>query len=318
MQFRIAQDKLQDMQDEGAMRLEWLDDILAVAKTGSFTQAAHQRNLTASAFSRRIQAIEDHLGTTLFDRTRKPVQMHAMVADQRATMERLAADLRQLSGALRRGDGENRIVLASQHALTTALTPGLVADIHAAHAGVYLRLRSANLDECFGLLLSGQAAVALVYRVAGSTHPINADYIETVQIGADRLIPTCATAQRTQVRTDVASGRLRVIAYPPDVFLGEVVAARVYPRLSPNCQIIAVAETALTLAVYELCAAGLGVAWLPRSLVAGRLADGSLTDLSGDLPDVSLDVTAVRLIAARQPIEDSIWSVLIQTADVPG
>ena len=46
------------------MRIEWLQDILAVARTGSFAQAAQQRNLTPSAFSRRIQGIEDHLGVS--------------------------------------------------------------------------------------------------------------------------------------------------------------------------------------------------------------------------------------------------------------
>jgi DNA-binding transcriptional LysR family regulator len=40
------------------MRLEWLDDILAVAQTGSFSEAAQKRHLTQSAFSRRIRTIE--------------------------------------------------------------------------------------------------------------------------------------------------------------------------------------------------------------------------------------------------------------------
>jgi LysR family transcriptional regulator, hypochlorite-specific transcription factor HypT len=285
----------------GEMRLEWLEDILAVARTGSFVQAAHQRNLTASAFSRRIQGIEDHLGVALFDRTRKPVQLQAGVADQREAMERLVAELRQLTGALQRRDGANRIVLASQHALTAALTPGLVARIHAADADVYLRLRSANLDECFALLLSRQADVALVYRVVGGVHPISADYIETVQIGADYLIPVCAAVPM--------AGPLRVIAYPRDVFLGAVMAARIYPLMTGR-QIIPVAETALTLAAQELAVAGLGVAWLPRSLVQDKLADGRLTDMSDMLPSLALDVTAVRLIAQRTPVAAAVWQEL--------
>jgi DNA-binding transcriptional LysR family regulator len=34
------------------MRLEWLEDILAVMETGSFIRAAEQRLLTQPAFSR--------------------------------------------------------------------------------------------------------------------------------------------------------------------------------------------------------------------------------------------------------------------------
>jgi LysR family transcriptional regulator, hypochlorite-specific transcription factor HypT len=314
MQFRKARGKLRSVQVEGAMRLEWLEDILAVAKTGSFTRAAHQRNVTASAFSRRIQGIEDHLGVALFDRTRKPVQLMPGVADQREAMERLVAELRQLTGALQRGDGANHIVVASQHALTAALTPGLVARIHAAQADVYLRLRSANLDECFAMLFSRQADIALVYRVAGTGHPISADYIETVQIGEDVLLPVCAAMQFSAFRTGMEKGVLRVIAYPQNVFLGEVLTQRVYPALPPDCRILPVAETALTLAAQELALAGLGVAWLPQSLVQAKLQDGRLTDLSETLPKLALDVTAVRLIAQRTAVEAAVWLELTAQA----
>lgn len=311
MQFRIMQAKLQNVQVEDAMRLEWLEDILAVVKTGSFAQAAQRRSLTASAFSRRIQGIEEHLGVVLFDRARKPVQLAAGVADQRDAMERLVAELRQLTGALQRGDGANRIVIASQHALTAALTPGLVAKLHAVHADVYLRLRSANLDECFALLLSRQADIALVYRVAQTGHPISADYIESVQIGVDDLIPVCGAHQVRAVQADMEKGLLRVIAYPREVFLGEVVALRIYPMLPSGCRIVPVAETALTMAALELALAGLGVTWLPRSLVRGMLLDGRLASIADALPTLQLDVTAVRLIAQRTQFETAIWHELI-------
>ncbi len=173
------------------MRLEWLDDILAVAQTGSFHQAAEQRHLTQSAFSRRVQAIEDYIGVPLFDRTRKPVQLRPTTAAQAENIARLAQSLRQLAEDLRLGDrlAENRIVITSQHALTTALTPKLLQRLQATGPEVFLKLRSANLDDCFALLLSGQADIGLVYKLPGQDHPIAADYIETETIGTDRLIP---------------------------------------------------------------------------------------------------------------------------------
>ena len=86
------------------MRLEWLEDILAIAQTGSFSGAAERRNLTQSAFSRRIQQIEDHVGVELFDRTRKPVQLRPTTQAQGAQIEQISAALRQLITDLRRGD----------------------------------------------------------------------------------------------------------------------------------------------------------------------------------------------------------------------
>jgi LysR family transcriptional regulator, hypochlorite-specific transcription factor HypT len=107
------------------MRLEWLEDILAVVDTGSFSDAADRRRLTQSAFSRRMAGIEAYLGVTLFDRSRKPVQLTAPVLAQRDKIARMAQDLRHLTADLRQGDRQagSRIVLASQHALTTALSP---------------------------------------------------------------------------------------------------------------------------------------------------------------------------------------------------
>ena len=118
------------------MRLEWLEDILAVAQTGSFSEAAERRHLTQSAFSRRIGSIESHVGFELFDRSRKPVQLRPTTRDQYDQITRLVADLHQLVTDLRQGDrkASNRIVIASQHALTTALTPALLDDMQSSNA----------------------------------------------------------------------------------------------------------------------------------------------------------------------------------------
>ncbi len=300
------------------MRLDWLEDILAVAKTGSFNEAAEQRNLTPSAFSRRVQSIEDHIGVRLFDRSRKPVQLRPGVAEQRDRIERLAAELRNLMAELRRGDrtAGNMIVLASQHALTTAMTPQLVKRIHDRHAEIYLRLRSANADECFAMLLSRQADIALVYRLVGTEHPFAADYIESMAIGTDSLVPVFARAKLDDLRGTMGRGMLPVIAYPRDVFLGGIIERHVYPRVAEEYRIVPVAETALTLASQELALAGLGVAWLPKSLVSGKVAAERLADLSDILPAQGLEVTAVRLGIRRRPAEEAVWAILRdQTAE---
>ena len=71
------------------------------------------------------------------------------------------------------------------------------------------------------------------------------------------------------------------------------------------------AETALTLAAVELAAVGVGVAWVPMSLAQGRIAEGSLVDLSSDLPSCQLDVTSVRLFGNPWPVADSVWSEIL-------
>lgn len=53
------------------MRLERLNYFLAVAETGSFTEAAERLYTTQSAVSKQILALEKELGVSLFDRSRR-------------------------------------------------------------------------------------------------------------------------------------------------------------------------------------------------------------------------------------------------------
>lgn len=63
------------------MRLEWIEDILAVHDTGSLRAAASKRLLTASAFTRRIRVLEEAIGTDIFDRRKKPVVLRPHVLE---------------------------------------------------------------------------------------------------------------------------------------------------------------------------------------------------------------------------------------------
>ena len=57
------------------MNLFWLEDFLALAATGNFSRAAEERHMTQPAFSRRIRALEEWLGTELFDRSSQPARL---------------------------------------------------------------------------------------------------------------------------------------------------------------------------------------------------------------------------------------------------
>ena len=76
------------------MRLEWLEDIMAIAETGSFSGAAERRRLTQSAFSRRVRQIEEHIGVELFDRNHKPIRLRPTTQAQSEQILLLAAGLR--------------------------------------------------------------------------------------------------------------------------------------------------------------------------------------------------------------------------------
>ncbi|MFD0386818.1 LysR family transcriptional regulator [Tistrella bauzanensis] len=55
--------------------IRWLEDLIALAETGSFTRAADRRNVTQSGFSRRIQSLEQWARAPLVDRAGTPLRL---------------------------------------------------------------------------------------------------------------------------------------------------------------------------------------------------------------------------------------------------
>lgn len=291
------------------MRLDWLEDILAVLDTGSFVRAAERRSLTQSAFTRRIRAIEDSLGAPLFDRSRKPVMLLPAIREQEAQMRRLASDLRALGDSLRGAAlGQDRAIsLACQHAITTTVSPGLVRTLTEA-TGASIRVRSGNRDECLLMLLSGEVDLVVSYDLTGGSTPTPA--FRDHRLGEETLRPVCTP----DMAKTLSGGHLPVISYPRDVFLGQVMDSQVWPRLPAGTHLHRKAETALTLAAYHYARDGIGVAWLPGSLVAQDLAGGALVDpFAGDLR-LTLEIRLLCLREGARPSALEAWGILVQNA----
>ncbi len=57
------------------MDLKHLEDFISLCETGSFSRSAAVRNVTQSAFNRRIQALETWIGAALIDRSTYPTSL---------------------------------------------------------------------------------------------------------------------------------------------------------------------------------------------------------------------------------------------------
>ncbi len=295
------------------MRLEWLEDILAISETGSFSGAAARCRLTQSAFSRRVQQIEDYVGVELFDRTHKPIRLQPTTQAQHDQILALSTALRQLLVDLRRGErlASNKVVIACQHSLTAVRIPALLQQLDDQRDSIHVRLRSANLDECTGLLLSRQADVAIVYRLPDESNDFKADFLEVITIGTDRLIPVFKELLPGVSNSLPSRAAIPYIAYPADVFFGKTMERKILPFLDMRQHFRPQVETALTLAAVEMAVAGIGVAWVPESLAFSRIAAGQLIDLSGDLPSCDLEIKAMRLEGSLSLAGTVFWSQLV-------
>ncbi|SDN65861.1 DNA-binding transcriptional regulator, LysR family [Lutimaribacter pacificus] len=289
------------------MRLEWLEDIVAIFESDSLNEAAHRRYLTQPAFSRRVRSIEDYLGVELMDRSRKPARPTGTLVEQEERLRRLSADLKSLVVDLRKADRQvsSRVVIASQHAITTSLLPGLIAD-RLATLGYTLRLRSANRSECWGMLITKEADLVLTYKsMAELAHPPE-EYMEELIISKEDLIPVGSAGMRPQIE----GGHLPMIGYPSDVFLGKLIETEVSPHIPEGISTEVTVETALTVAAMQIAANGVGIAWIPRSMLENLPSRSGLVSYSDLLPTPRIATTATRLIGRKSDAEERIWAEL--------
>lgn len=286
------------------MRLEWIDDILAVLDCGSLAQAAEKRGITQSAFTRRVRTIEDSIGTTLFDRRRKPVTLMLGVQTLESEMRELSARLHQLGHMLKTTSSQRDkpLTFVCQHALTTTISPRIVRA--ATRDGeLSVRVHSGNQDDCLMQLLSKEVDLAIMYALPQEPETEISRAFESVDLGEDCLIPVCAPSLRDKASCAV----IPIIAYPADVFLGQVFTQMIGPRLPIGAATLPIAETALTLAMMQLALSEIGIAWLPFSLVSQSLSRGDLVRIDNLLPAQTLDIKMVRLRATQTERRETIW-----------
>lgn len=83
------------------MTLVQLRHLVSLAETGSFSKAAQAQFLTQPALSRSIRALEDELGTALFDRIGRRIELTPFGRETLARAQLLLADADELQGSSR-------------------------------------------------------------------------------------------------------------------------------------------------------------------------------------------------------------------------
>ena len=299
------------------VKLEWLEDLLAVIDHGSLSKAATARHLTQPAFSRRVRALENYLDCELYDRNRKPLQLTRSVQELEPAIRDCVTRLHELSNSLgQSARAELLLVIACQHSISTAIAPPMISQL-SANLDARIRLRSANRDECLTMVLTAEAGVALVYRLGDSesiSMPrfIDSRFVDSIVVGQDELIPVIATSALPQVRRDKRNRELSIIAYPEDVYLGQLFRQKLLPSLAQQFQLRWIAETGLTTAAAEFARSGAGIAWVPRSLAKAHLDSGQLALADRNLPRISLDICLLKPGQTSTPEVTALQTWLMQ------
>lgn len=246
------------------MELQWIDDFLALCETRNFTRAAQARCTTQSAYSRRMQRLEDWLGAPLFDRERRPVTLTAAGEEFLSRAHRLRDDIFDARRAVLSVSShlEKSVRVYTTNTLAaTILSPWLI--------GRGLRNYSlivASVSGCLEAVRRGHADLALTPHF-GDAEPLAG--LTTQEIGEDRLILTQSGGGAGKVA--LLRGELAgpLMLYTPGTQYGARIAAmldahRIRIRERPVC------ESASAEALLAQVRAGLGAAWIPAILLGAE------------------------------------------------
>lgn len=286
------------LQYEVELRLEWIEDILAIHDMGSLRAAADTRFLTASAFTRRIKSVEEAIGGDLLDRSKKPVTLRPHVLELIPRMREVAAHLRSMQDELS-GLGESAQVsrLICQHTLSVSWAPKVTKAL--SQSGRRVRIRSGGKDACLLSVLKVEVDIALIYEEPSTIIGLESDPFERIHFGEEEFLPLAALRDNPELAQEIGNQRFPIVAYPRSLFLGEVLEKSLAQSSERGLSFFTVAESGLGPAVLEFVREGLGVGWLPRSLVERELASGTLTSLEDVVPPFVLNVVAIKSKSSR-------------------
>ena len=261
------------------MELKWLEDILALYECRSFSRAAEKRNVTQPAFSRRIRMFEHWVGEEIVDRSTQPVCLSDTMEDMIPSISNLVVDFYNLRNSIKMDSATHSVTFATQHSLAAGVFPDLLATIERQVKPVTVRLRTANFPECITLLEKGEVAFVLCYESVNSANSHSKTF-DRILLGTERLLPVTAVDENGEPAHDPErQSTVKLMNYTEGTFLRDMVNRGRLPSILQDYTVENVCVSSLAIALKHLVLAGMGVAWLPESLVRQDIADARLQSL---------------------------------------
>lgn len=166
------------------MDLASLNAFIAIAETGSFSEAGERLHLTQPAVSKRIAGLEQQLNVRLFDRLGREV---SLTEAGRALLPRAYQILGVLEDTRRalsnlHGDISGRLTLATSHHIGLHRLPPLLRAFTRAYPRVALDIKFLDSEVAYEEILHGRAELAVITLAPQTAAPVKA-----VQVWDDPL-----------------------------------------------------------------------------------------------------------------------------------
>ena len=186
------------------MNFSQLQSFVAVADTGSFTEAGYLIDLTQSAVSHALSAFESELGVTLLERNNKGVVAltnvgHSIIPHVRALLAH--AETIQQEAKAARGLAKGKLRLGSIPPVSPRLLAGALTHFQQQYPDIDVALFEGTLEEVQEWIGTSMIDIGFVH------HPAKEG--ESTLLMTDEMQVFVARGHRLQARTSVSASELR-------------------------------------------------------------------------------------------------------------
>ncbi len=298
---------MQDLQ----LDINWLQDFLAVAETGHFTQAASRRNISQATISRRIQALEKWLGVVLIERGTVPVHLTAegsrFKKEARITLTHLLntrASLTETSGGAR--------------SMLRVSMPQTIATSHlskwwtqwSVDLGINLETHIANIADVVSNFITGHSDLLICHQSDHLPVLIDPRHFISHVIETDHLLPVAAIQNdfHHALKHNEALNQIPLLMYSTNGYFSRVVNGIIEQAsiqlLGPHS-----VQTEMADVIGDCAAQGLGIGWIPQSLMRAKFHE-TLIAIEQPTLTAEMEIVAYAPRHRRSYACDQVWQRL--------
>jgi DNA-binding transcriptional LysR family regulator len=260
------------------MELRHLRYFAAIAEERHFGRAAERLGIAQPPLSKQLQDLERELGYSLFDRSRRPVELTAAGSALLEHTRRVFQELEVLVRETRRaGAGHSgRLAIGYPSSLAYSGLSSLLREFRERSPEVAIEVRELSPGEQIEALKRGDLDVGFVRT------PLNEPTLASENIRNEKLVLALPVDHRLAIRERVA---LSAVANEPFVFFPRARGPGFFDFLMGFCRDSGfspnIVQEAPQIDVLALVAAGFGLSILPDSVREFRRADIVLRPIIG-------------------------------------
>lgn len=294
------------------MYLRWINDLMALAETRSFSRAAELRHVTQSALSRRIRSLEEWVGAELINRGTFPLEL---TPAGELFCERGAVALKELLDVRAEIRQDTRmpgraIQIRAAHTLSMTFLPKWIKEMRSGKNQLNARVVAENVLDAVTALSEGSCELMFCYHHPSAPILLDAGKFDCLVWGHDNLIPVSAASKSGRPLFRLPgrdNAPIPYLAYTGTSFLGRVVDV-ILRRAGTPAVLELCYEADMAMLLMNMAREGYGVAWVPESAAQALLEDKTLVRAGGPEWSVQLEIRSYRSLKGGNPALEELWA----------